>query len=260
MSEPLIAPDRLARLQTWLRDHEVDAWLAYDFHQLNPIFGEVFGQDRFSTRRAFVLVPADGEPEALLHFVDQGCFPADRKRSLYRDRHSMTELLRDRLRGLRRVAMEYSPGGELPTIAYVDAGTIELIRGLGPEVVSSADLYQAAFGTWSAEQLASHERAADGLVRVVGETFAYIGDRLGEVDEWAAREFIRRRFTELGLETEHGPIVAVNVNSGNPHYEPTPESSRSIRPGDWVLIDLWAREPRGYYAGITHPGDVGVIA
>src|SRR5688572_19579286 len=107
MSAPLIAPDRLDRLQTWLRDHEVDAWLAYDFHQINPIFGEVFGVDRFTTRRAYVLVPAAGEPELLLHFVDQNCFPADSRRTLYRDRISMIDLLRSRLGGLRRVAMEY---------------------------------------------------------------------------------------------------------------------------------------------------------
>lgn len=260
MPDPLIAPDRLARLQAWLREHEVDAWLAYDFHQINPIFGEVFGADRFTTRRAYVLVPASGEPELLLHFVDQNCFPAGANRTLYRDRRSMIDLLAGRLGGLRRVAMEYSPRGELPTIAYVDAGTVELIRSLGPEVVSSADLYQTAFGTWTADQLASHERAAAWLVRIVGEAFAFIGGGLGEIGEWEAREFIRRRFAETGLETEHGPIVAVNANSGNPHYEPSPESSRTIRPGDWVLIDLWAREPAGYYADITWVGYAGESA
>lgn len=260
MSAPLIAPDRLDCLQAWLRDHAVDAWLAYDFHQINPIFGEVFGTDRFTTRRAYVLVPASGDPELLLHFVDQNCFPAAAKRTLYRDRLSLIDLLGARLSGLRRVAMEYSPNSELPTIAYVDAGTIELIRSLGPEVVSSADLYQAAFGTWTAEQLASHERAADGLVRIVGEAFAFIGERLGQVGEWEVRELIRRRFAEAGLETEHGPIVAVNANSGNPHYEPTPETSRTIHPGDWVLIDLWAREPDGFYADITWVGYAGEAA
>ena len=253
---PVIAPDRLDRLQAWLSDHGVDAWLAYDFHQLNPIFGEVFGQ-HFTTRRAFALVPAHGEPELLLHFVDQGCFPEDVKRSLYRDRRSLLDLLGDRLRSVRRVAMEYSPLGELPTIAYMDAGTLELIRILGPEVVSSADLYQAAFGTWSADQLASHERAANRLVQIVGEAFAYIGQRPGGVTEWEASEFIRRRFAETGLETEHGPIVAVNANSGNPHYEPLPASSQVIRADDWVLIDLWAREPQGYYADITWVGYLG---
>ena len=251
-----MAPDRLARLQAWLRDQDVDAWLAYDFHQLNPIFGEVFGQ-RFTTRRVFALVPADGEPELLLHFVDQGCFPEAVPRSLYRDRRSLIDLLRDRLGSRRRVAMEYSPLGELPTIAYVDAGTVELIRSLGPEVVSSADLYQAAFGTWTADQLASHERAADRLVQIVGEAFAYLGRRLGEVTEWEGSEFIRRRFAATGLETEHGPIVAANANSGNPHYEPVPTASQVIRAGDWVLIDLWAREPQGYYADITWVGYAG---
>lgn len=256
MPGPLIPANQLQRLQTWLRDEAVDAWLAYDFHGLNPIFGEVFGQ-RHTTRRTFVLVRQSGEPEVFLHFVDQGCFPEAIPKSLYRDRRSLLELLQAKLGGLRRVAMEYSPLGELPTIAYVDAGTIELVRSYGPDIVSSADLYQAAFGTWTAEQLASHERAADHLVRIVGEAFAFLGERLGTAGEWDGREFIRQRFADCGLVTDHGPIVAVNAHSGNPHYEPTPETSQVVRHGDWVLIDLWAKEPDGYYADITWVGQAG---
>lgn len=259
VSGPLIPPEQLQRLQTWLRDEAVDAWLGYDFHGLNPIFGEVFGQ-RHTTRRTFVLVRQSGEPEVFLHFVDQGCFPEAVPKALYRDRRSLLELLRTKLGGLGRVAMEYSPLGELPTIAYVDAGTIELVRSCGPDVVSSADLYQAAFGTWTAEQLASHERAADHLIRIVGETFAFLGERLGMAGEWEGREFIRQRFAERGLVTDHGPIVAVNAHSGNPHYEPTPETSQVVRVGDWVLIDLWAKEPDGYYADITWVGYAGDAA
>ena len=54
-------------------------------------------------------------------------------------------------------------------------------------------------------------------------------------------EFIRARFREEGLETPDGPIVSVNAHCSDPHYEPEEGTSSVIKPGDWVLIDLWAK-------------------
>ena len=164
------------------------------------------------------------------------------------------------LAGVSRVAMEYSPRNGLPRVSRVDAGTVELVESMGPEVVSSADLMQYATQRWSAEQLASHQRAGEALGRIVKEAFARIGQRLAEgVTEFEIAEFIRRRFGEEGLTTADGPIVSVNAHCSDPHYEPAAEGSSVIAAGDWVLIDLWAREdtPGSVYADITWTAYVG---
>ena len=152
------------------------------------------------------------------------------------------------------VAMEYSANNELPRVSRVDAGTVELMRSLSPEVVSSADLMQSATRCWTSEQLAGHRRTADKLGVIVNEAFQRIGHRLAEdVTEFDIAEFIRRRFQEEGLEAADGPIVSVNAHCSDPHYEPEPEGSSIFRPGDWVLIDLWAREATSdsVYADMT---------
>ena len=139
-------------------------------------------------------------------------------------------------------------------------GTVELVESMGPEVVSSADLMQYATQRWSAEQLASHQRAGEALGRIVKEAFARIGQRLADgVTEFEIAEFIRRRFGEEGLTTADGPIVSANAHCSDPHYEPAAEGSSVIEAGDWVLIDLWAREdtPGSVYADITWTAYVG---
>jgi len=184
----------------------------------------------------------------------------------------MVESLREVLSGAARVAMEYSPNNELPRVSRVDAGTVELVRSLGPEVVSSADLMQFATQRWTSEQLAGHQRAAEKLGQIVNQAFQHIGrpeiERTGreqpESDrdlptEFEIAEFVRRRFAEEGLEAADGPIVSVNAHCSDPHYEPMPEGSSVIQPGDWVLIDLWAKEnrPNSVYADITWVAYVG---
>ena len=172
----------------------------------------------------------------------------------------MTEGLGEIIRGAARVAMEYSPQGALPRVSKVDAGTLEMVRGLGVDVVSSADLLQYATQRWSDEQLRSHLVAAERLGHIVRQAFGYIGDTLSSgPTEYEVAEFVRRRFGEEGLETSDGPVVAANEHSSDPHFEPTPRSSVAIKAGDWVLIDLWARL-RGddtMFADITWTAYVG---
>jgi len=164
------------------------------------------------------------------------------------------------LRGLfpggRRVLMEYSPGGALPTMSYVDAGTFELLTSLGFEILPSADLYQELFATWTEQELAEHRLAARELGRVVLAAFGFIGENLGRVTEGDVAGFIRREFGAAGLETDSGPNVSVNAHSADPHYDPLGSGS-VISAGDWVLIDLWARRPGGVYADITWVGYAG---
>ena len=150
--------------------------------------------------------------------------------------------------------MEYSPENVLPRVSRVDAGTIELVRSLGVEIVSSADLMQAATHRWSSAQLEDHRTTAENLGLIVNEAFSYAGQRLSQgVTEFEVAEFIRGRFAEEGIASPDGPIVAVNANASDPHYEPSANVTSPIRPGDWLLIDLWAKgtAPGSVYADIT---------
>ena len=161
---------------------------------------------------------------------------------LFVSRLDMTARLSAMLAGAERIAMEYSPYGAIPRVSKVDAGTLEAVRDLGPEIVSSADLLQFATQRWSEEQLGSHQEAADKLGRIVHDAFRHIGASLPSgLTEHDVAEYIRGRFAEEGLESEDGPIVAVNAHASDPHFEPTEESSALIAAGDWVLIDLWGR-------------------
>jgi len=166
------------------------------------------------------------------------------------------------LNGMRRVAMQYSPECRLPAISLVDAGTVELVRALGVEVASSADLVQLFEARWRAENLACHLEAARRMDRIRAETFDWIRQRLRCGDplrEVSVKDFILQRYQSLGLTTEHGPIVAAGPNSANPHYDARAGADREIRPGDVVLLDLFAKlnEPAGVYYDITWVGYCG---
>ena len=249
----------------FLRAENLPAWLIYDYLGCNPVLAQVATPSGHVTRPVFLLAPADGSPRLLTHHVDAGKFAGvDVDTVVYSSRATLESALRDALAQYDRVAMEYSPRNGLPRVSRVDAGTVELVRSMGPEVVSSADLMQYATQRWSPEQLAGHQRAADALGRIVNEAFARVGQRLsqpgsGGPTEFEIAEFIRRRFREEGLTTTDGPIVSTNAHCSDPHYEPAPEGSSVIAAGDWLLIDLWAREdtPGSVYADITWTAYVG---
>lgn len=251
--------ERLPRIQQHLRADGIDGWLLYDFHGLNPIARRVAGvpDDRPITRRWACFVPAEGAPRWLVHAIERDAFgPLPGEVHVYISWQQWTEGLRTLVGNARRVAMEYSPGAAIPTVSRVDAGTVELVRSLGVEVVSSADLVQIAEAIWSAEQLAAHRRAAQALMSIKDLAFAFVRDRLREgrpPTELEVQQFILQQFAARGLETDHPPIVAVNVHAADPHFTPTPETSAAIERDSVLLIDLWARErsPHGVYADIT---------
>jgi Xaa-Pro aminopeptidase len=158
--------------------------------------------------------------------------------------------------------MQYSPECAIPYVSMVDAGTVELVRAAGVDVVSSADLVQQFEARWTAANLASHLEAGRRVDRIRREAFELVAARLRAGDaitEFAVKRFIRDGFAAAGLVTDHGPIVAVNENSSNPHYEPEAEATREIRRGDWLLIDMWAKmdAPEGVYYDITWTGYCG---
>jgi Xaa-Pro aminopeptidase len=255
------APTPIEQAQEFLASSDLDGWLVYDYQGMNPAFADLTGLTGFLTRPIFLLVLPAGRPVLLISAVDagqvgSGAFELD----IYVGLDDVHRRLSERLAPLSRVAMEYSPMRELPRASRVDAGTVELVRSLGVEVVSSAELLQYATQRWTAAGLASHRRAADALGRIVLAAFAEIGDRLAAgVSEHDIYEFIMDSFASEGLITHHGPVVAANGHASDPHFAPTPDASVQFSGGDWVLIDLWAREPAddAIYADITWVAYVG---
>ena len=246
--------------QAYLRRHGPDAWLIYDYRGSNPLFLQMTGPVSHLTRPCWLLVPARGRPRLLVHNVDAGRFAAAGLHgTVFTTQRGMVAALRRLLRGRRAVAMEYSPNAALPRVSLVDAGTVEMVRGLGVEVVSSADLGQYALLRWTPEQLASHRSAAAKLTQIVQEAYRHVGLNLSAgVTEFDVAELIRRRFRETGMVTDAGPTVAVNANASEPHFEPLAGGPPIVR-GDWVLIDLWAKEQSedAIYADITWVAHVG---
>ena len=237
----------LQTIQSSLKELQLPAWLLYDFHGSNPIARHVagLGENRFSTRRWFGLIPESGEPVWLHHAIEAHLFvDLPGRRVPFVGYKELTEKLRAMLKGFDRVAMEYAANGVIPYVSRVDAGTVEMVRAAGPQVVSSADLIQFCEARWSAEGLASHRRAAQGLREVLQETFKEVADAVRggqEPTEYAIQQSMMRRYKERKLHADP-PIVAVNAHAGNPHYEPRAHDSAPIRKGDLLLLDLWCRE------------------
>jgi Xaa-Pro dipeptidase len=252
----------LAGIQKALTEQQIDGWLLYDFRGSNPIARSVIGFDesQIGTRRWFFLIPRQGEPVGILHVIEPHALRGvPGPKVLYRSWKELEFLLKTHLAGMRRVAMEYSPGAAIPYIGRVDAGTIEMVRAAsGAVVVSSADLVQTFESRWTPEQKALHDRAARDTLLAKDEAFALIKERLRSaipVTEHEVQQFIQARFDARGLTTHHPCIVAVNDHASDPHFETgAGPGNRAIRKGDLVLIDLWAKvagDPRAVYYDAT---------
>jgi len=228
-----------------MNSQNIGGWLLYDYRGMNPIFWDTVGPIANVTRPCWLWIPAQGKPSFLVSYVDQGRFGhLGIETKLFLGREDMTAKLSQILATSQRIAMEYSPRGVIPRVSKVDAGTLEMVREFGVEIVSSADLLQYATQRWNDEQLASHMVAAEKLGQIVQQAFARIGESLhSNPTEYDIAEFIRNRFVEEELEVTDGPIVAVNDHAADPHFEPTRENCSVIKKGDWVLIDLWTRQP-----------------
>lgn len=253
----------LLRIQEALRREKLDGWLFFDHHERDPLAYRVLGfhPPRHVTRRWYYLIPAAGEPRGLVHQIESGiidALPGEKlKYSSWQEQHSQLARL---LKGLKRVAMQYSPLCAVPYVAMVDAGTVELVRAQGVEVSSSAELIQEFEACLNDAQFATHLEAGKRVDKVCAEAFRFIGEKLYTgVDEVTVRDWIREQFRRAGMVTDSGPIVGVNSHAGNPHYEPTPETSAPIHPGDFVLIDMWAKldQPEAVYYDITWTGFSG---
>ncbi len=257
---------QLDEIQAALRQQSLDGWLFFDHHERDPLAYRILGfrPARHVTRRWYYYIPAQGEPQRLVHRIESGMLDAlPGSKLAYSSWQTQAAGLKAMLSGAKRVAMQYSALCAIPYVSMIDAGTIELVRSFGPEVVTSADLIQLFEARWSADQLAGHLEAGRRVDEVRRAAFVEVGRRLknGEaVSEWDIKQFVLASFQRAGLFTDHGPIVAVNANASNPHYEPTQEDHLPIRAGDVLLLDMWARlvEPASsVYYDITWTGFAG---
>lgn len=253
MSLPITA------VQQALRDEGFDGWLLYDFHGSNPIATRVAGLDRggkMATRRWYYLIPASGEPRGLVHAIERhNLDELPGAKQPYSGRHQLEAGLRDLLKGVKRVAMEYSAGNNIPYLSRVDAGTVEAVREFGVEVVSSGDLVQRFEAVWTDAVYQTHVAASDRLYQVKDRTFELIGEKTRSgvaIDEFEVQQQMIAWFEELGLVKDQ-PNVSAQENAGNPHYVPLRNGSRAIRHNELVLIDLWSKlpTPGAVFADIT---------
>jgi Xaa-Pro dipeptidase len=250
---------RLEEIAQALAAAALDGWLFYDFRHSDPLAYRILGlsSERITTRRWFCYVPAHGAARALVSAVEaERLAELGIETTVYRSADELLAALGSLLAGARRIAMDYSPRCAIPYVARVDAGTVEMVRSLGVEVVSAADLIQHFEARLEPAGLESHRRAATIVRRVVDETFAEIGRAISAdapVSEYSAQQFVLARFAAHGLVADDPPIVAVNANAAQPHFEPSSVADTPIRRGDLVLLDLWAKEPgtAAIYADLT---------
>jgi Xaa-Pro dipeptidase len=231
-------------IQASIRAAGLDGWLLYDLHARNDVAAQLIGLGDLS-RRFFVLIPAAGEPTAIIHGIEQAPWeqwPWGRR--MYVGWQELGTALREMLRGLGRVAMEYSPDAAVPAIDLVSGGIIELVRSTGVEVVSSGDLVTRFYACWTPEQLHSHQIASAALAQIAEGTFTRLaqavadGERISEVQ---MREWVLADMARHGVADGADVIAATGLSAADPHY--SPENGGAVfRHGDVVLLDLWSRQ------------------
>ena len=258
----MLSKEQLPKIQQALVEADVDGWLIFDFHGLNPVATGMLALSGMGSRRIFAFIPREGAPVAITHAIEQGPWskwPADWGKVVYSGWRELESNLAKVVKG-KRVAMEYSPGDAVPYLDRVPAGVLEMVRAAGATVVSSANLVSRFYAVWSSEELASHKRAAEIIARVAKDAFTRAGEAASSgspLTEYKLQQWILGQFSENGLSTDHGPIVAIGPNEANPHFEPSAAGSARIERGSILLIDLWAREEDGVFADQTWMGSLG---
>ncbi|AFV75471.1 M24 family metallopeptidase [Thermus oshimai] len=238
----------IAKVQEVLKEERLDGWLLYSFGRGNPLALEALGLAHLHlTRRFAYLIPREGAPTLLCHAIEESLFPPlPGARRTYHTWRGLWEELSRLLEGKRRVALEYVPGGAIPYLSRVDGGTLDLLRALGVEAVSSWPLL-LLFQTWGEEALKSHRRAVEGLLRARDRALGLLKEN-PKATEKEVQGAMAETLLALGLVFDHPPMVAFGKNAANPHHEP---GEARLEEGEVVLLDLWAKEPGGVYADLT---------
>ena len=255
----------LARIQQALAEQNLDGWLMYDFRGSNVLARRVLElpDDQMGSRRCLYFIPREGEPRKLVHRIESGVFDhLPGEATVYLKWQELEAGVESLVSGCSRLGMEYSPRNANPYISRVDAGTVELVRSFGCEIIPSGDLIQSFEATWDADQWVMHQEAAVLTNAAFTAAFGYIVEQVrsvGFAEESAVSDVIMQHFAENKMTTYHPPIVGVGPHSGDPHYETGTGEQTQIREGDFVLVDLWAKmdRPRAVYSDLTRTGFVG---
>jgi Xaa-Pro dipeptidase len=255
---------QLDAIQAALRDAQLDGWLFYDHHNRDPLAYRILGlpANAHVTRRWYYFIPAVGDPKKLVHRIESGRLDAlPGTKNAYSSWQELERELAAMLAGATRIAMQYSPRNAIMYVSMVDAGTIEVLRELGKDVVSSANLISTFEAVLTEQQIASHFAAQSKLDPILQDGWKRMGElaRAGGTDEYTIVQHMAQAIERTGMVTEHGPNVSCGPNSADSHYEPSAATSRRIAPGDFVLIDIWARlanDPQAIWYDITWTGVV----
>lgn len=259
-------PIDVAAVQKALKNEGLDGWLLYDFHGSNPVANSVTEMaqvGKLATRRWFYMIPATGAPRALVHAIESHNLDhLPGSKTIYAGREKLESGLKEIIGGARRVAMEYSPKNAIPYVSRVDAGTIELVRSFGADIVSSGDLIQQFEACWDDAAIATHRTASEKLYRIKDQAFEAVATRLRNgvpTTEYDIQQLMVGWFTDEGLIAESAPCVSAQENAGDPHYLASAKKHRAIRQNELVLLDLWGKlaTPGAVYADITWIGFVG---
>jgi Xaa-Pro aminopeptidase len=254
---------RIAEIQSALQKEKLDGWLFYDFRGSDILTPRILKTERLGgSRRWFYFIPAKGEPVKVVHAIEPDQIDVlPGKKLIYREWSLLTSQVKAAIGPGKRIAMQYSPNNDIPYISRVDAGTIEMVRSLGVDIVTSADLVQQFEAVWTPEQLAMHKEACEKLQKIIVEAFGEIKRRMianEPTTEIDVQQFMMKRFSEEGMRPEP-MIVAVNANAASPHYFPTKEKNSPIKRGDLVLIDSVSKlvKPKAPAVDLTWMGYVG---
>lgn len=255
----------ITKIQHILKNRKIDGWLLFDFRNSNDLALEILGIKKEShlTRRFFYFIPQTGNPSKIVNAIEEhnlAHLPGEKLS--YSSHNSLREQLGKALAGSKTIAMEYSPFNAIPYLSKVDAGTLELIKTFGVQVVSSADLITQFTALWSPEQYAENVPVAKALVKIAKDAFNFIKISVlarDTLNEYSVQQFIAEEFRKNKLVTDFPPIVGVNENSANPHYAPDETTFKEIKENDFVLIDLWAKRKNdsSVWSDITWVGFVG---
>jgi len=262
----------LDAIQAALRESSLDGWLFYDHHHRDPIAARILSLDPKAhiTRRWYYFIPASGEPGKLVHRIEQGRLDAlPGAKTQYSSWQELRAGLENLLQNQKKIAMQYSPNNDIMYVSMVDAGTVEFLRGLGKEIVTSADLVSQFEAVLTADQIASHHAAQRTIDLILVGAWAEIArclrppsggaGRTGDLSEYDLVVWLQEAMRREGLVWENGPDVSVNANTSDSHYEPTADHAAPIREGDFLLIDIWGRldSPSSIYYDVTWTGVIG---
>jgi Xaa-Pro aminopeptidase len=255
---------KIEKIQSIIRRMNIDGWLLFDFRNSNDLALSILeiGESAHLTRRFFYFIPANGTPVKIVNAIEVhnlAHLPGTELK--YASHKSLFEHLTSILKDVKSIAMEYSPLNAIPYVSKVDAGTIEFVKSFGVEIVSSADMITLLDAVWTDEQYNENVEVATALTDIVKSAYNLIKDKIianETITEYDVQKFILNEFDKRKYFTDHPPIVGVNENSANPHYSPTETVFKEINKGDFVLIDLWAKQnkPSGVWADITWNGFV----